>query len=141
MFSKNEFENIAKNKTLFLLFNSVTILFFTGISFTFVIPNLKGFSLFTFFFTLVIYILVGNIFVGIFVNRVYTVFIISFILCSLGMGWRLWLEWGEFSLVEHTNPVVIIGYPCILAFIITLIYTISEKFKTKKIKIVIVDRE
>lgn len=141
MFSKNEFENIAKNKTLFLLFNSVTILFFTGISFTFVIPNLKGFSLFAFFFTLVIYILVGNIFVGIFVNRVYTVFIISFILCSLGMGWRLWLEWGEFSLVEHTNPVVIIGYPCILAFLITLIYTISEKFKTKKIKIMIVDRE
>lgn len=141
MFSKNEFENIAKNKTLFLFFNSITILFLTGISFTFVIPNLKGFSLIALIFTLVIYILVGNIFVGIFENRVYTVFIISFILCSLGMGWRLWLEWGEFSLVEHTNPVIIIGYPSILAFIITLIYTISEKFKTKKVKIMIVDRE
>ena len=73
---------------------------------------------------------------GIFINKVVLVFIISLLLCSLGMGWRLWLEWGEFSLVEHTNVVVIIGYPCILAFIITLFYTVSEKFKTKKIIIV-----
>ena len=52
------------------------------------------------------------------------------------MGWRLWLEWGEFSLVEHTNIVVILGYPSILASIITLIYFGAEKLKTKKIIIV-----
>ena len=136
MFSKTEFENIQKNKMKFLLINIVAILFISGISFTFVIPNLKGFSLSALFIALLFYIVVGNIFVGIFINKIELVFIISLALCSLGMGWRLWLEWGEFSLVEHTNIVVIIGYPCILAFIITLIYTVSEKFKTKKIIIV-----
>ena len=120
----------------FLLINIVAILFISGISFTFVIPNLKGFSLSALFIALLFYIVIGNIFVGIFINKVELVFIISLVLCSLGMGWRFWLEWGEFSLVEHTNVVVIIGYPCILAFIITLIYTVSEKFKTKKIIIV-----
>lgn len=136
MFSKTEIENIQKNKMKFLLINIVAILFISGISFTFVIPNLKGFSLSALFIALLFYIVVGNIFVGIFINKIELVFIISLALCSLGMGWRLWLEWGEFSLVEHTNVVVIIGYPCILAFIITLIYTVSEKFKTKKIIIV-----
>lgn len=133
MFSKTEFENIQKNKMHFLLFNIATILFISGISFTFVIPDLKGFSLSALFIALLFYIVVGNIFVGIFINKIKLVFIIALVSCSLGMGWRLWLEWGEFSLVEHTNAVVIIGYPCILAFIITLIYTVSEKFKTKKI--------
>lgn len=136
MFSKTEFENIQKNKMKFLLINIAAILFISGISFTFVIPNLKGFSLSALFIALLFYVVVGNIFVGIFINKIELVFIISLVLCSLGMGWRLWLEWGEFSLVEHTNVVVIIGYPCILAFIITLIYTVSEKFKTKKIIIV-----
>lgn len=136
MFSKSEFEKIENNKMQFLLFNIVAILFITGISFTFVIPNLKGFNLTALLIALVFYILIANIFVGIFINKIGIVFIISLVLCSLGMGWRLWLEWGEFSLVEHTNVVVIIGYPCILAFIITLIYSVSEKFKTKKIIVV-----
>ena len=136
MLSKSAFEKIEKSKMRFLLFNIIVILFITGISFTFVIPNLKGFDLATLFIALVFYILVGNIFAGIFINKIGIVFVISLVSCSLGMGWRLWLEWGEFSLIEHTNVIVIIGYPCILAFIITLIYSVSEKFKTKKIIIV-----
>lgn len=133
MLSKSSFEKIEKNKMRFLLFNIIVILFNTGISFTFVIPSLKGFDLASLFIALVFYILVGNIFAGIFINKVGLVFIISLVLCSLGMGWRLWLEWGEFSLVEHTNVVVMIGYPCIISFIITLIYISTQKFKTKKI--------
>ncbi|MEK4701891.1 ABC transporter permease [Solibacillus sp. FSL R7-0668] len=136
MFNKDDFRKIEKNKNHFLLFNITVILFVSGITFTAVIPNLKGFDLATSFVTLGFYILIGNIFVGIFKNNIGLVFIISLILSSLGMGWRLWLEWGEFSLIEHTNVVVIIGYPCILAFIITLIYSVSEKLKTKKIIIV-----
>jgi hypothetical protein len=49
------------------------------------------------------------------------------------MGWELWLEWGEVSLVEQMNPVVIIGYPCIVAFIISLMYQFSTKFLLKRI--------
>lgn len=79
-----------------------------------------------------IYFVVANIFVGLFKERLSLVFIVSLVFSALGMGWRLWLEWGEFSLVEHMNPVVLIGYPCIIAFIISLMYHFSAKFKTKK---------
>lgn len=136
MFTTDDFRKIEKNRNHFLLFNIIVILFTSGITFTAVIPSLKGFDLAALFIALVFYILIGNIFAGIFINKIGVVFTISFVLCSLGMGWRLWLEWGEFSLVEHTNIVVIIGYPCILASIITLIYFGAEKLKTKKIIIV-----
>ncbi|MER2112260.1 MAG: ABC transporter permease [Solibacillus isronensis] len=104
-----------------------------------VIPNLKGFDLVSTFIVFLIYIVVANVFVGIFVRKTEMVFFISLLFSALGMGWRLWLEWGDFSLVEHKNIVVMIGYPSITALIITLLYAVSEKFKKKKI--VIMDRE
>ncbi len=139
MLSTEDYKKIEKNRKHFLIFNLITILFFTGISFTMVIPNLKGFDLVSTLIVFLIYIVVANVFVGIFVHKSELVFFISLLFSALGMGWRLWLEWGDFSLVEHKNIVVMIGYPCITALIITLIYAVSEKFKTKKI--VIMDRE
>ena len=139
MFGTEDYKKIEKYRKHFLIFNLMTILFFTGISFTKVIPNLKGFDLVSTFIVFLIYIVVANVFVGIFVRKTQMVFFISLLFSALGMGWRLWLEWGEFSLVEHTNIVVMIGYPSITALIITLLYAVSEKFKTKKI--VIMDRE
>lgn len=139
MFGADDYKKIEKNRKHFLIFNLITILFFTGMSFTFVIPNLKGFDLSFSFLVFLIYIVVANVFAGIFVHKMKLVFFISLLFSTLGMGWRLWLEWGEFSLVEHTNVVVMIGYPCITALIITLIYAVSEKFKKKKL--IIVDRE
>ncbi|WP_339174276.1 ABC transporter permease [Solibacillus sp. FSL R5-0691] len=139
MFGTDDYKKIEKYRKHFVIFNLITILFFTGISFTFVIPNLKGFDLGSTLIVFLIYIVVANVFVGIFVHKIELVFFISLLFSALGMGWRLWLEWGEFSLVEHTNIVVMIGYPCITALIITLIYAVSEKFKTKKI--VMIDRE
>ena len=139
MFGTDDYKKIEKNRKHFIIFNLITILFFTGISFTYVIPNLKGFDLGSSFIVFLIYIVIANVFVGIFVHKTVLVFFISLIFSALGMGWRLWLEWGEFSLVEHTNFVVMVGYPCITALIITLIYAVSEKFKTKKL--VIIDRK
>ncbi|WP_339196471.1 ABC transporter permease [Solibacillus sp. FSL R5-0449] len=139
MFDTDAYKKLEKNRKHFLIFNLITILFFTGISFTFVIPSLKGFDLGSTLIVFLIYIVVANVFVGIFVHKIELVFLISLLFSALGMGWRLWLEWGEFSLVEHTNIVVMIGYPCITALVITLIYAVSEKFKTKKI--VMIDRE
>lgn len=132
MFGTDDYKKIEKNRKHFIIFNLITILFFTGISFTYVIPNLKGFDLGSSFIVFLIYIVIANVFVGIFVHKTVLVFFISLIFSALGMGWRLWLEWGEFSLVEHTNIVVMVGYPCITALIITLIYAVSEKIKTKK---------
>ena len=139
MFGTDDYKKIEKNRKHFIIFNLITILFFTGISFTYVIPNLKGFDLGSSFIVFLIYIVIANVFVGIFIHKTVLVFFISLIFSALGMGWRLWLEWGEFSLVEHTNIVVMVGYPCITALIITLIYAVSEKFKTKKL--VIMDRK
>ena len=139
MFGTDDYKKIEKNRKHFIIFNLITILFFTGISFTYVIPNLKGFDLGSSFIVFLIYIVIANVFVGIFVHKTVLVFFISLIFSALGMGWRLWLEWGEFSLVEHTHIVVMVGYPCITALIITLIYAVSEKFKTKKL--VIIDRK
>ena len=139
MFGTDNYKKIEKNRKYFLVFNVITILFFTGISFTYVIPNLKGFDLGSSFIVFLIYIVVANVFVGVYVHKTVLVFFISLIFSALGMGWRLWLEWGEFSLAEHTNIVVMVGYPCITALIITLIYAVSEKIKTKKL--VIIDRK
>lgn len=90
--------------------------------------GLYGFTWFFLLLAIVIYFFVANIFVGLLKERLALVFTLSLILSALGMGWRFWLEWGEFTLVEYTNMVVVIEYPFILALIITLIYTGAEKF-------------
>ena len=139
MLGENFYEQIQKKPSFFMMYNILAIIFFSGITFTFVIPGLYGFNWFFLLLAIVIYFFVANIFVGLIKGRIALVFILSLIFSALGMGWRFWLEWGEFTLIEYTNMVVVIGYPCILALIVTLIYTGAEKFKTKKI--LLIDRE
>lgn len=95
MFGTDDYKKIEKYRKHFVIFNLITILFFTGISFTFVIPNLKGFDLGSTLIVFLIYIVVANVFVGIFVHKIELVFFISLLFSALGMGWRLWLEWGN----------------------------------------------
>lgn len=133
MLEQQFYNQVGKLPNNFLIFAIIIILFFSGISFTFMIPGLKGFSLFFMIFTLLMYFLVANIFVGLFKERSWLVFIGSLLLSSLGMGWRLWLEWGEYSLVEHMNPAIYVGYPSIIALIITAIYSICSAIYRKKI--------
>ncbi|MGB5946337.1 ABC transporter permease [Paenisporosarcina sp.] len=133
---ENFYDQVQRKRLMFLILSMIAIVFNTGITFTFVIPGLKGFSLYLTIIYLAFYFLIANIFVGLFKERLYLVFTTSLLLSSLGMGWRLWLEWGEFSLVEHVNPVVIIAYPCFVAFIISVMYQFLTKFKSKKIIIV-----
>ena len=139
MLGENFYEKIQKKSSFFMIYNILAIIFFSGITFTFVIPGLYGFNWYFLFLALVVYFFVANIFIGLFKERLFLIFILCLICSALGMGWRFWLEWGEFTLVEYTNMVVVIGYPCVLALIITLIYTGAEKFKTKRI--ILVDRE
>ncbi|RHW39077.1 ABC transporter permease [Neobacillus notoginsengisoli] len=126
-------ELFQKNRFTFLMINIIAIVIHTGTSFTFVIPGLKGFDWTFFAITLFYYFFMGTIFAGLFKRRFLLVFTTSFILSAVGMGWRLWLEWGEVSLAAHMNPVLIIGYPCIVATIILLMYFISAKLMPKKI--------
>lgn len=129
MFGEHFYEQIQMKRSYFLIVSIIAIVFITGITFTFVIPGLKGFGWTFFFIALVFYFVIANIFVGLYEDRLLFVFFVSLVFSVLGMGWRLWLEWGEYSLVEHMNPVVIIGYPCIIALIISLMYQFSAKFK------------
>ncbi|WP_303971417.1 ABC transporter permease [Sporosarcina ureae] len=126
------YNQVGKSRNTFLLFASLNLLFISGISFTFVIPGLRGFSLFFVVLTLLMYFIVANLFVGLFKDRKWFVFTICIILISLGMGWRLWLEWGEVTLVEHTSLAVYIGYPSISAIILTIFYIISNSIGRKR---------
>lgn len=76
--------------------------------------------------TLFLYFLAANIFAGLFSDKVWVVFTLSLILSSMGMGWRLWLEWGEFSLVDHMRLSVYFGYPFVCAVVITIFYFLSN---------------
>lgn len=119
----------------FFIFAIIIILFFSGISFTFVIPGLKGFDLFFMILTLFMYFMVANIFVGLFKERLWFVLMLCFFVSSLGMGSRFWLEWGESSLVEFINPTVYVGYPIVISLIITGFYIIISSVYEKKDKV------
>ncbi|MEK5146732.1 ABC transporter permease [Psychrobacillus sp. FSL K6-4615] len=131
--NENFYEQVQQNRLYFLILSMIAVVFTTGATFTLVIPGLNGFNLYLTIIIVAFYFLIANMYVGLFKGRLYFVFTISLILSSLGMGWGLWLEWGEVSLVEHMNPVVIIGYPCIVAFIISLMYQLSTIFLLKRI--------
>ena len=132
MLGENFYEQIQKKPSFFMIYNILAIIFFSGITFTFVIPGLYGFNWFFLVLAIVIYFLIANVFVGLLGERLVLVFIFSLILSAAGMGWRFWLEWGEFTLVEYTNTVVVVGYPCVLSLIITVFYISASKKKKKK---------
>ncbi|GAA0371504.1 hypothetical protein GCM10008932_23530 [Alkalibacterium iburiense] len=79
------------------------------------------------FASLCLYFFVATIFVELLRDHLLFVFFHSLILSSVGMGWRLWLEWGEYSLSEHMQASVLIAYPIIIALIITLTYVVFPK--------------
>lgn len=125
-------KKFEQNKTKLIWFIILTIVFFSGASFTNVIPFLKGFNLFLFVFGLGIYIFIGDLLVKLIANKASLIFLSALALSSLGLGWRLWLEWGEYSLIEHTKGLLFIGYPSIISLIITLTYIISKKLNVKR---------
>ncbi|MFJ6211701.1 hypothetical protein [Lysinibacillus sp. NPDC092081] len=62
-------EQVQKNRLKFMKLSMTAIVFTTGITFTFVIPGLKGFSLYLSIILLAFYFLIANIFVGLFKER------------------------------------------------------------------------
>ena len=110
-----------------LFISSLIVIMAAGITFTFVVPGLKGFDWTFLVASLCFYFFVATIFVELSRDHLLFVFFYSLILSSVGMGWRLWLEWGEYSLSEHMQAVVLIGYPIIIALVITLSYGVFPK--------------
>jgi len=63
---ENFYDQVQKKRLIFLILSVIAIVFNTGITFTFVIPGLKGFSLYLTIIYLAFYFLIANIFVGLF---------------------------------------------------------------------------
>lgn len=134
MFEKKEYfyQQVGIAPRLFSLYSFLTILFFSGITFTFVIPALKSFDLYFMMLALLMYFIVANVFVGLFEKRVWFVFILSLVLSNLGMWGRLWVEWEQYSLVEHQNSIIYFSYPVAIALTITIFYSILSSVRGRK---------
>ena len=131
MFKQQEIENIQRNKKKILLLYTLGVLFFSGVHFTFVIPGLKGFDYISLVMTCVVYFTLAAFLSVVYANKTRHVFFTTLVLSTAGMGWRIWLEWGEFSLVEHMKVAVFIGYPIVTTLFIVLSYLCCEKMKQR----------
>ena len=132
MFDQPTFEKIASHRKGFLFFNAGSIVFFGGILFTFVIPMMKGFILSQFLMAILVFVVVANIYSGLYKKKPLFVFISVFIFSSLGVLWRVLLEWGEYSLEGYVTPIVIGGYLLALSIFVTMVYSlIGLRLKAK----------
>ena len=121
MFEQAFYDRIKREHKNFSAFVMLSMLFLTGISFSFVIPTLSGFNYILFCIVILFYIFIANIYVGLYEKAYWKTFIFSLLLSIVGMGWRLALEWGEATIAEHQTWLVIVLYPIINALIITTI--------------------
>lgn len=122
MFGTIDYEKIQRHKKSFLFYNCFFLILMNCFQFTFVIPGLKGFQWPWFFIHLCLMALFAYIFTAIFDSHVLPVFAVSLSMTTLGMLSRLWLEWGEYSMLEHMNWGVYIGFPVTITAIIMLFY-------------------
>lgn len=127
MFRAPIYKRIQKEELHYKVSGFLAILFTSGMTFTFVIPGLKGFDLIFFVGTIFVYYVIVNIFEKNFIDQLFWMFLRTYISSSLGMVGRIWLEWGEFSLVEHMNMFVIIGYPISVALLLLLMSFVLTK--------------
>lgn len=103
----------------------------SGIHFTFVFPYLSGFTWSYFLFVVVpSYFSIAAILSVSYPQSSVFVGTSSFICSALGMGWRLFIEWGENSLLDYMNPITCVSYPFIITFIMIVSYLIIEKSRT-----------
>lgn len=127
MFRAPIYKRIQKEELHYKVSGFLAILFTSGMTFTFVIPGLKGFDLIFFVGTIFVYYVIVNIFEKNFIDQRFWMFLRTYISSSLGMVGRIWLEWAEFSLVEHMNMFVIIGYPISVALLLLLMSFVLTK--------------
>lgn len=132
MFNELFYQKVQRSRNGFFIFSLAILLFYTGITFTFIIPGLKGFAFSQLLLALLMYFICANIFVGLYTKRAWLIFIITLILSYLGMGWRIWLEWGEYSLEEYMHPSIVIFYPICIALLITGTYSVIDFSRKRK---------
>lgn len=120
MFRAPIYKRIPKSELHYKVGGFLAILFTSGMTFTFVIPGLKGFDSIFLAGAIFIYYVIANIFEKVFIDQRFLMFLLTCLSSSLGMVGRILLEWGEYSLIEHMNIFVIIGYPITVALLLLL---------------------
>lgn len=132
MFEQQFFEKIARSPVMFTIYNALVIIFTTGITFTFVIPGLKYFSPMQLAIALIMYFFVACIFVALYPHNFKKVFFFTLFWSALGLLWRVILEWGESSLEQVMEPAILIGYPIVIAIIVTFLYGYIQRVAEQK---------
>ena len=127
MFRAPIYKRIQKEELHYKVSGFLAILFTSGMTFTFVIPGLKDFDLIFFVGSIFVYYVIVNIFEKNFIDQLFWMFLLTCLSSSLGMVGRILLEWGEYSLIEHMNIFVIIGYPITVALLLLLMSFVLTK--------------
>ena len=136
MFALQSYENIKNQRKKFIMLNMIAILFISGMTFTFVIPSMKYFSFLQFSVSIIMYYFIANIYNGLYKKKPFIVFISVLFLSSLGILWRVILEWGEESLSTYMKPVILFSYPFSIALFVTIIYILVTVRLEKQQKLV-----
>lgn len=132
MFGEQFSRRVQEKRLHFMIFAACMLVFMAGVSFTFVIPGFKGFDGYFLFLSAYTYFVVASIFSALFDQQIFRIVTMSLLLSSLGMGLRMWLEWGEVSLAEHMDMFVLMGYPLAITFFIVCVYSLLIFNKTRK---------
>lgn len=131
MLGEEDYKKISSNRNKFIIFSAFSIIFISGITFTFAIPFKGQFSPFHFTGSGFIYWLIAYIYNGLFLKKHAIVFLSTLLLSCIGLGWRILLEWGEHSISGFLTPFILCGYPLSIALLITTIYTFLQ-FQNKE---------
>ena len=131
MLGEEDYKKISSNRNKFIIFSAFSIIFISGITFTFAIPFKEQFSLFHFTGSGFIYWLIAYIYNGLFSKKSGLVFLSTLLLSCIGLCWRILLEWGEHGISSFLTPFILCGYPLSIALLITTIYTFLQ-FQNKE---------
>ncbi|SFP96536.1 hypothetical protein SAMN05421670_0459 [Psychrobacillus psychrotolerans] len=131
MITKEVYEQIQKNKTHFLLFNSVVLFAFGAAFFPLVIPMTEGFSLYFFSIYIIVCFYVSSIYIGLYQKWI-KVFISVLLINSAGLIGRVALEWGEYGISTYLTFPIVSSYILSVPFFVTVLYVMIKKVQHNK---------
>lgn len=119
------FEEITRKRKRFIIWNFLFILIIGGLMFP--LSFTKDFSLLI--ITLVGYFFVGFIFVGLYEKRPFVVFSFTFLLNVIALSWRVFLEWGEVSMVKHLTFMNVGIFLTFIPLYVTIVFLVLQQIK------------
>ena len=122
-------ELIARKRKSFILFNYFWLVSLGGLIFPI------SFSYPIYLLVLIVgYFFIGFIFLGLYEKRTFVVFLSAFVLNGIGLSWRVFLEWGEFSMTRDLTVTNVGVHLTAIPIYILLVYLVLQKLSSKNIK-------